>query len=158
MHQRFADSFTKIHTFFRISRLCLPHNQCFQFQLNVYRFYRYIFLNLFFCHTRCPVISILVLLFLIDESSLAGYISTMQRANKLSESRAASSNNWRLPVKPEETQGEQPSDGQPNRPAIESEPVPAAFTEGRRLYVGNLLYMARLEDVESLFSGDEYKV
>lgn len=79
----------------------------------------------------------------------------MHQANKQPSSRAASSNNWRM--KPEESRGKQQSSGgQNDHPG--KEPVLASIAEGRRLYVGNLLYMARLEDVESLFAGDEYKV
>lgn len=33
-----------------------------------------------------------------------------------------------------------------------------AITEGRRLYVGNMPYMAKLRDVEKLFADDPYKV
>lgn len=151
VHRQFTDSFTKIHTFPFLSRLCLlPHRQF------VYRIFRYIFSS-----TSCPVLSIFGTS-ISDRRKFFGweYISTMHRANKQPESRAASSNNWRLPAKPEETHREKPSNEQKNRPAIEpdSESVPAAIAEGRRLYVGNLLYIARIEDVESLFPADEYKV
>lgn len=33
-----------------------------------------------------------------------------------------------------------------------------AFAEGRRLYVGNLPYVARREDVEGLFPPDQYRM
>ena len=33
-----------------------------------------------------------------------------------------------------------------------------AIAEGRRLYVGNMPYFAKSEDVESLFAGDNYKM
>ena len=33
-----------------------------------------------------------------------------------------------------------------------------ATAEGRRLYVGNMPYFAKSEDVESLFVGDDYKM
>ena len=33
-----------------------------------------------------------------------------------------------------------------------------AMAEGRRLYVGNMPYMARIEDVEMLFRGGEYRM
>lgn len=33
-----------------------------------------------------------------------------------------------------------------------------AIAEGRRLYVGNMPYFAKNEDVESLFAGDDYKM
>ncbi|KAL9110807.1 MAG: hypothetical protein Q9187_008001, partial [Circinaria calcarea] len=32
-----------------------------------------------------------------------------------------------------------------------------AIAEGRRLYVGNMPYFAKSEDVETLFAGDDYK-
>jgi hypothetical protein len=33
-----------------------------------------------------------------------------------------------------------------------------AMAEGRRLYVGNMPYMAKTEDVDTLFQSEEYKV
>jgi RNA recognition motif-containing protein len=36
--------------------------------------------------------------------------------------------------------------------------VPQAITEGRRLYVGNMPYMAKKEDVEALFREGDYKM
>jgi hypothetical protein len=78
----------------------------------------------------------------------------MHQANRSSTGRAASSNNWR--VKHNEIQGEQPNRGPLDRSAKES--TPASIAEGRRLYVGNLLYRAKLEDVERLFEDDKYKV
>ena len=37
-----------------------------------------------------------------------------------------------------------------------SDPTSSAFTERRRLYVGNMPYMAKRADVEALFTGGDY--
>lgn len=60
-------------------------------------------------------------------------------------------------MKPKETQGEQSNKIRHDQPT-RREPAPASIAEGRRLYVGNLLYMAKLEDIQNLFPVDEYKV
>ncbi|EED15566.1 ribonucleoprotein, putative [Talaromyces stipitatus ATCC 10500] len=38
------------------------------------------------------------------------------------------------------------------------QPVPQSITEGRRLYVGNMPYTAKREDVESIFEAGEYSI
>ncbi|KAK2759505.1 hypothetical protein FQN54_002984 [Arachnomyces sp. PD_36] len=78
----------------------------------------------------------------------------MHRANRSSAGRAASSNNWRM--KHEEPQAGQSNNG--SQDPRTREPAPASIAEGRRLYVGNLLYMAKLDDIKKLFEGDEYRV
>lgn len=74
--------------------------------------------------------------------------------------RAFNSPNWR--TKREES----PSEGSPkpkmntSRAAFSkpSPHVPHAIAEGRRLYVGNMPYTAKSEDVEALFVGAEFSV
>ncbi|KAL9576392.1 MAG: hypothetical protein Q9212_007135 [Teloschistes hypoglaucus] len=49
----------------------------------------------------------------------------------------------------------------PERPTLRGEDDPRtlqAIAEGRRLYVGNLPYMAKTADVESLFEEDDYQI
>ncbi|KAL1995971.1 hypothetical protein VTN49DRAFT_837 [Thermomyces lanuginosus] len=61
-------------------------------------------------------------------------------------SRALNSPNWRVK-------------GERNMPdAVPSGNSQDAFAEGRRLYVGNLPYVARREDVEGLFPPDQYRI
>jgi len=61
-------------------------------------------------------------------------------------SRALNSPNWRVK-------------GERNMPdAVPSGNSQDAFAEGRRLYVGNLPYVARREDVEGLFPPDQYRM
>jgi hypothetical protein len=46
------------------------------------------------------------------------------------------------------------------RPALgkQSSQVPQAIIEGRRLYVGNMPYMAKKEDVHELFAAGEFNM
>jgi hypothetical protein len=86
----------------------------------------------------------------------------MQQGGRSSTGRAASSNNWRVKREPEEeTPREQVHDRlrhHDQRPAPENPEAPVSIAEGRRLYVGNLLYMAKRVDVEGLFDEDKYQV
>lgn len=53
------------------------------------------------------------------------------------------------------------SPSSPEKPSLRGENDPRtlqAIAEGRRLYVGNLPYMAKTRDVESLFEGDDYQM
>lgn len=54
---------------------------------------------------------------------------------------------------------ERKSEGPTNRETLRGEDDPStlqAIAEGRRLYVGNMPYIAKTKDVEMLFAGDDY--
>lgn len=77
--------------------------------------------------------------------------------------RAFNSPNWR--IKAEDSPGAQsPSSPSQRRNTPRSAfngqnaHVPQAVAEGRRLYVGNMPYMAKTEDVQALFATGEYKM
>lgn len=74
--------------------------------------------------------------------------------------RAFNSPNWRMKTEEgSKDQGDSPKTNTSrfafSRP---SSHVPQAIGEGRRLYVGNMPYTARLEHVEALFTGTEYQM
>ncbi|KAL1961925.1 hypothetical protein VTN77DRAFT_754 [Rasamsonia byssochlamydoides] len=77
--------------------------------------------------------------------------------------RAFNSPNWRIKAE-ESPNGHSPrfsnqSSNSSRSPFNRSSPqVPQAIAEGRRLYVGNMPYMAKKEDVEALFAGGDYKI
>lgn len=57
--------------------------------------------------------------------------------------------------------GSELSPSLPEKPSLRSEDDPRtlqAIAEGRRLYVGNLPYIAKTRDVESLFEGENYQM
>lgn len=78
--------------------------------------------------------------------------------------RAFNSSNWR--VKSDESPStnsprfnNQSGNNTPRSPFNKSwQPVPQSITEGRRLYVGNMPYTAKREDVETIFEGGEYSM
>ncbi|GAD94512.1 ribonucleoprotein, putative [Paecilomyces variotii No. 5] len=77
--------------------------------------------------------------------------------------RAFNSANWRM--KSEESPGAQSPSSPRHQMNSSRSPftrshanVPQSITEGRRLYVGNMPYAAKTEDVETLFPTEEYKI
>ncbi|GAB1215592.1 hypothetical protein ATERTT37_004783 [Aspergillus terreus] len=90
-------------------------------------------------------------------------VKTFQQNGVRTTGRAFHSPNWR--VKGEESPST-PSAGSPgpktntSRVAFSrpSPHVPQAISEGRRLYVGNMPYTAKSEDVEALFSAAEFPI
>ncbi|KAL1983673.1 hypothetical protein VTN96DRAFT_10102 [Rasamsonia emersonii] len=75
-------------------------------------------------------------------------------------SRALNSPNWRIKAE-DSPNGHSPRfsnqpTSSPRSPFNRSSPQ--AIAEGRRLYVGNMPYMAKREDVEALFAGGDYKI
>lgn len=80
--------------------------------------------------------------------------------------RAANSNNWRVKSdgSPDSFSPRSSNNGSNNynnrSPFNRGSPQQSspAITEGRRLYVGNMPYTARKEDVETLFAGGDYQM
>ncbi|KAJ9190987.1 hypothetical protein DTO166G4_8464 [Paecilomyces variotii] len=77
--------------------------------------------------------------------------------------RAFNSPNWRM--KSEESPGAQSPRSPSHQTNSSRSPfsrsttnVPQSISEGRRLYVGNMPYSAKAEDVETLFPRDEYQI
>ncbi|KAH8705969.1 putative ribonucleoprotein [Talaromyces proteolyticus] len=73
--------------------------------------------------------------------------------------RAFNSSNWRM--KTDDSPVSHPaSNNSPRSPFNRSwqQTVSPAITEGRRLYVGNMPYMAKKEDVETIFADGNYKI
>lgn len=77
--------------------------------------------------------------------------------------RAFNSPNWRM--KSEESPGAQSPRSPSHQTNSSRSPfsrsttnVPQSISEGRRLYVGNMPYSAKAEDVETLFPRDEYQM
>lgn len=87
-------------------------------------------------------------------------------ANVRTDGRAFNSANWRMkaesPATPSRTNASPSASPNPNpntSRAAFSRPgahVPQAINDGRRLYVGNMPYTAKMEDVEALFIAAEF--
>ncbi|CAL5874042.1 uncharacterized protein PFLUO_LOCUS8328 [Penicillium psychrofluorescens] len=73
--------------------------------------------------------------------------------------RAFNSSNWRM----KSLESPQPSSPSPSRTntsraAFSKPAVPQAISEGRRLYVGNMPYTAKAEDVEAFFTAAQFPI
>ncbi|CRG89009.1 6-phosphofructo-2-kinase [Talaromyces islandicus] len=74
--------------------------------------------------------------------------------------RAFNSPNWRTKTEDSPQQTSSQANNSPRSPFNRSwqQTVSPAITEGRRLYVGNMPYMAKKEDVEAVFAEGGYKI
>jgi RNA recognition motif-containing protein len=102
--------------------------------------------------------------FSVDITDLTRTAPTKAANGVRTNGRAFNSSNWR--VKSDDSPNtntprfnNQSGNNSPRSPFNKSwQPVPQSITEGRRLYVGNMPYTAKREDVETIFEGGEYSM